>query len=253
MRVLMVLLAFVMLLVTVSGAVAQPQFPPFQESSGADVLTLLFPKIDRYALDSNVTLHFYVFNGSGLLLDNDSVSCYIHLYNELDGHLRKEQMFFDGIDFELRNTNTSHAGYYPYNAWCNDSVVGGFATGAYWVSAGGAKEQGSSPSGILFLAVIPLVIGLFLLIGGVSLSNEEHPFVKIFLFLLSFVMAFVSMQFGSMAVSRFYNYPEVVDAIGSFTLWFTIVWGVLVTYFVIYGIIVMIRQAAQEKDERLRY
>jgi len=253
-RGLLVGLVVVFFLVSVAGALAAPPFQATNSEGGTDVLTIMYPGVDRFSLGSNVTLPFMVFNATGKAQTSSSVSCMVTFYSASEGPFRaREALVFNAGRFEVANANMSPAGYYTYGVYCNDSVRGGFVRGSYWVSAGGAQEGDVGPSGIIFLGLIPLVLGLFLLVGGVSLDNDSHPFVKIFLFLSSFVMGFVSMQFGSMAVSRFYNFPEVVDAVGQFTFWFTILWGVLVTYFVIYGVVVMVRQAAQEKDERLRY
>ncbi len=104
-----------------------------------------------------------------------------------------------------------------------------------------------------FIFFIPLILGFFLLFGGVMMSGEEHPVLKWFLFLVSFPMFIVSLHFATISLVKFFDFPEMQVAIADFVYWSTVMWGVLVTYFIIYGIVVMVRQAAQDKEERLKY
>lgn len=112
-------------------------------------------------------------------------------------------------------------------------------------------EEGVGMIGFIFL--IPLVLGFFLLYGGINMDGEQHPVLKWFLFLFSFPLFIVSVHFATISVAKFYNFPELQNTMANFVQWSTIVWVVIVAYFLIYSIYSMVRTAAEAKKERLRY
>ena len=112
------------------------------------------------------------------------------------------------------------------------------------------KEEDNMIIGMLILA--PLIFGLFLLIGAFSLSQEHAP-LKIFLFLLSIVTFWTSLHFGLIALIKFYDFPELQGLIGSTVYWVAIIFGVLISYFVLYLIAKMTHAAAQKKEKDLEY
>jgi uncharacterized membrane protein (DUF441 family) len=105
---------------------------------------------------------------------------------------------------------------------------------------------------IAVLILVPLILGLFLLIGSATMG-EEHGILRIFMFLLTFILFFTSLHFGMLGVVKFYNFPELQEAIGSTTYWVGIVFGVIVAYFCIYAIIKMIETIAKRKRQKLEY
>lgn len=112
-------------------------------------------------------------------------------------------------------------------------------------------EEGVGMIGFIFL--IPLIFGFFLVFGGVNMSSEDHPVLKWFLFLLSFPLFLVSLHFATVSLVKFFDFPELQLAIADFVFWSSVVWSFLVTYFIIYGVVTMVRQAAQDKANRLKY
>lgn len=105
---------------------------------------------------------------------------------------------------------------------------------------------------IAILIIAPLVLGLFLLIGAGSMS-DEHRALRIALFLLSVITFFVSMHFGAVALVKFYRFPELEALLGSTTYWMAWVFGVIVTYFIIYAFYKIVHRAAQKRKEKLHY
>ena len=251
--------AFVFLLL-VASSMASSSFQVSGEASAGDFLIVLYPKQDVFKLDSaGDQFSFRVLNGSGWPLDNVSSSCYYHLFGLDHSEISKGSCGFDSslgllpgsfvMPVELNAT-----GRYAYNIWCNSSAgQAGWLEGFYDVSVTGIVEDSSDRVFAGVLAFLPLFFGLILLFAAWSLSGEDHPVIKVFLFLLSFPLFFISLYFGGLAVVKFYDWPELQDAIGSVIFWFSIVWVVIVAYFIIYGIKEAIRQAAEEKDARLRY
>ena len=105
------------------------------------------------------------------------------------------------------------------------------------------------PSALIFL---PMLLSLIIIIGAVMM-NEEHAVFKIFLFLLSIVPFFASMNFGLLAVIRYFDWPELQELIGTTVWWFGLMFVVIVSYFIIYVMYVLFTSMAQKKLERLKY
>jgi hypothetical protein len=105
---------------------------------------------------------------------------------------------------------------------------------------------------IAFTIIIPMILGLFFLIGSATMS-EEHNVLKIFLFLLSILTFFTSGHFALLGIVKFYNFPALQNAIGSTVYWVGWMFALIITYFLIYLIIKIVHTAAQRKKERLEY
>lgn len=104
-----------------------------------------------------------------------------------------------------------------------------------------------------FFILIPLILAGLLVWGAGSMDGDEHPVFKWFLFLLAPLFFFVALWFGMLMLVKYYDFPELQNAIGDVVYWFGIVWGVMVVYFIIYGIYKMVHVAAQKRKERLEY
>jgi hypothetical protein len=223
-----------------------------QISIGSNDLLILYPKVDVLKLNEDIDLHFHVFNSSGAIMDDAGTTCYVHVYNHSNAHVQKAALVRDGVDLEFK-ANTSALGRYAYNLWCNGSNgQWGFVSSTYDVTNSGLVEpdEGKLLPGLV--ALIPLFLALIFLIGAATLG-EGHNVMRIFFFLLSPVFVIVSLQFATLSLVKFFDFPELQDAIGYFIYWAYIIWGVVVTYFIIYGIYIMIHTAAQKKKERLEY
>jgi amino acid permease len=103
------------------------------------------------------------------------------------------------------------------------------------------------------LILIPLFLSLILLIGAATLNGEEHPALKIFFFLLSFVPFFVAINWGIIVLSKYFIIDELIDSMGETTYWVMIVFVVIIFYFIAYWIYKIIGMMAQKKEERIEY
>ena len=112
------------------------------------------------------------------------------------------------------------------------------------------KEQGNMVLAIIIL--LPILLGLFFLIGAGTMG-EDHNVLRMFLFMLSVILFFVSLHMGLLTVIKYYDFPELQDLMGTTTYWVGIVFGVIVTYFIIYLVYKMFTAAANDKAERLEY
>lgn len=102
------------------------------------------------------------------------------------------------------------------------------------------------------IVLIPLILSIVCIIGAFSLG-EKHAVLAIYLFLLSFVSFFTSFYFGGIMVVRFMDFPELQDAIGSSTYWYSILFGGIVLYFLLYMFYMFVKSAAKAKQERMEY
>lgn len=106
---------------------------------------------------------------------------------------------------------------------------------------------------IAAIVLLPLLFGFLIMLGAWSLDGEEHSILKIFLFLLSFIMFYVSFHFGMIAVVKFFDFPELQLLIAKTVFWSWWMFGVIVIYWLVYGFVKVVHLAAQRKEERLRY
>jgi hypothetical protein len=102
------------------------------------------------------------------------------------------------------------------------------------------------------IIIVPIILAIVLLVGAATLS-EQHSAMKIGLFLLSILPFFSSLHFGMVAVAKYYDFPELQEAVGSTVYWVGIIFGVIITYFIIYLVYMMFHAMAQNKKERLEY
>jgi len=110
-------------------------------------------------------------------------------------------------------------------------------------------------SGNLVLAaiiLIPLLMGFIVMFAAFSLG-EDHNALRIFLFLLTSVMFITSLNYGMLAVVKYYNFPELQNAIGSTTYWFGWVFAVLILYFMIYFIYKITLAVNENKKSKMEY
>lgn len=103
---------------------------------------------------------------------------------------------------------------------------------------------------------IPLFFGLLLILGAGKLFKEdEHKVLKLFIFLFSFVMFFVSIYFGVVSLtSQFGVNTELEHAMVSVLQWIVIIFGfVIIAYFLIDGIVKVIDGVRRRKQEKENY
>jgi len=197
------IILFVMLVIMSIVVVAQP---PFQETGGTTGLEMRVPIYDYLMQDREFRLHTHVYNiSNGLLMNNDTTSCELHLYNSTGSHALEADMLFDSNleDFyvNIGGSNFSILGDYSYIIGCNTSTVGGHVSYGFRVTNDGlADEKLDTSAGIatvVFLTI--LIIGLFALPFKVKFSMHEwldqllaRMCFVISMFLVAFVIAIIS-------------------------------------------------------------
>jgi Ca2+/Na+ antiporter len=102
------------------------------------------------------------------------------------------------------------------------------------------------------IILIPLILGIIMIIASLGIG-EEHPVLRWFLFLGSFVLSFVSLQLGSLAIAKFYNWSQMQTTIGTTTYVVVTLFSLVVIYLIIYLFYKGFRMAGQEKNEKLEY
>ncbi len=121
--------------------------------------------------------------------------------------------------------NTSQLGNYQ----CRQNCTSG--TGFFESKTCNFIIEGEQEMIFAAIILIPLFIAAFLLIVSWILPKEKFSALKIGLILLGFVFIFQSYQYGAMSAAKFYNYTEMVDAIGDNTFIYGMVfWFILIVF-----------------------
>jgi hypothetical protein len=113
-------------------------------------------------------------------------------------------------------------------------------------------ERDSGNMIIAVLVMLPILFAFILLIAALSMG-DTHAILKTFLFLLSFVMFWVSLHFGLTALIKFYNFPEMQELIGTTVEWTSWILFAIISYFFIYMIYLIFKNIAEKKKEKLEY
>ena len=98
------------------------------------------------------------------------------------------------------------------------------------------------------ITLIPLIFGLFMIIGAATLG-EDHNVLRIFLFLLTPITVWVSFHYGMISLVYTHGLPELQEAIGTTTYWMAWLFFFLIAYFIIYTIWKWANTVAEKKEE----
>lgn len=197
------------------------------------------------------------------LVQNSSVNCSFHIYNSTGHHIIEG---FDSVpshnyDYELvvGVGNITSTGLYALHVYCecsgcgaDQANLGGFVRHTFEVTSDGYVKNRDGTGFYVVLVLIPLIFALFMLVGAATLG-DDHNVLRIFLFLLSVPMIWISLHWSMIGVIRFYGLVELQEAIGTTTYWLGWLFFVVVTYFVIYLVWKMFDYMSGKKDERLNY
>jgi len=247
------LIYFFILLLLSSIAMAQSPGQTSQQT-GLELATAFG---QTYKINNDLNMFIHVFNSTNGLQITEDISCYYNLYNhQLPGVQQVSTgtltQFGAGYNQTLPGSLLNVTGKYAVVSWCNSSSVGGWIEYDFDVTTDGLPKN-SVPSGLFsVLAVIPLLFAFMFLFGAFSLA-EEHSALRIFLFLLSTMMILLCLYFTTISVIRFYEFPELQEAIGTTTYWMAWLIVFIVTYFLIYFVWKAFDSANKGKIERLNY
>jgi len=199
---------FLFLLATGVLAVPPQQFVPQSES-----LEIAFPKFDEYKLNDVEDFHFHIYNASGYLQTNDTVDCFIHIYDKQGNHVVEADTMFcenNHVDFEWKFNNTAinKPGYYTYIVWCNNSFQGGFLSAEFEMVYNTTEELkkyetvgvNDSTQGIsIMLFLLFVVSGLFYIS---TKQLIDHPITNMILKRGCLSLGFFIMALNSTMVAR---------------------------------------------------
>ena len=154
---------FVILLVSVSA------IPPVQTNTNtASGFQIFYPAIEQVPQYGSFKLHIHVSNKSnGLPLLNTQADCFLHLYTIDGNHTFEGQLGLDGNgqdwDIFIAPGNFSTLGLHSFYIWCNGSAFGGEEKGTFEVTPAGFTSALDSANYKLFILLILISVGLFLL------------------------------------------------------------------------------------------
>lgn len=160
--------------------------PPFQESTSADELTVIFPKGEAVKKDRTGIIHFHVFNSTGYLVPADETTCNIHIYNPSDVHVLQSNLTanVNNIDLEvnINATVTGETGVYSFIVWCNSTNEAGFISGFFAVTNSGVLDEGAGEKWIaIVLLLIGFAFGLFFIANNIK-SKALYDIKLLFFF-----------------------------------------------------------------------
>jgi hypothetical protein len=231
---------------------------PSVSSTGIEgELVLLMPLYDAIQFNSSMKFHVHILNSSGKLLTANQTTCTGHWYYPNGSHIIEMDSNDDsnGIEevFIINSSQTGYIGVQQVNVWCNSTQQEyGYFEGGYYLTESG-KLTNTNGTGILIgIMFIPFLFAIIFLIGGVSLG-QTHGVLKIFLYLLSVPMVWVSLNIGLIGLIEFYGLSNIQNLVAEFTFWISVVYSVMITYFVIYAVWKMFDTMAQKKKEKLEY
>lgn len=245
----------------VAGALAVP--PPSQTFGGTNGLQIEFPAFEYGRINTSFTFPFHVYNLQDGLVVNESTVCTLHVYNNVGEHIAIEyqNVASHGRDYEflINDSLFRYEADFRFVVDCQCSAcgsqeedLGGFVSHGFTINNEGEPKNTSGTGLLAIIILIPILFGLFMIIGAVSLG-EDHAVLKIFLFLLSPVTIFVSFHFATISLIKYYTLSSLQQAVGNTTFWIAILFFVLISYFVIYTIWKAVEVAAQKRKERLNY
>lgn len=102
------------------------------------------------------------------------------------------------------------------------------------------------------IILLPMLLGFVLLFASFFLG-DDHSVLKIFLFLLTPVTFWMSLNMGMASVVKYYDFPEMEVMLGRTGYWTGMIFFILIFYYFIYMLIKAAAVAAQKKKEKLNY
>lgn len=105
------------------------------------------PMIDVLKVNQSFDFNFHIFNATdGMPLDNSTIQCYFHLYNQTGKHiyyqlakhdLNSEHLVANEWSIDVTASNLTNNGMYSYIIQCNNSLIGGNSENSFVVTPTG--------------------------------------------------------------------------------------------------------------------
>jgi hypothetical protein len=258
------LFIFFLILILVAGFVAAAGGDA-QMTTGVNALDIQYNEFDSVQLDEYHTFFFHIFRGYDgyALTKTDTVNCSFHLYNDQHGEhliMLTSNAFVHTYDivFNVSDKYFTELGEYAYVVQCvcdecgmQGSDMGGYLAYSFDVTTTGSDDS-ESMMPVAAIILLPMLLGIIFIISIISLG-DDHAILKIFLFLLTPILFWVSLHIGLVSVIKFHSFPALQELLSSTAYWSGITFFILLVYFLLYLFIKAVRVAAQEKKERSEY
>lgn len=175
-------------------------------TGGTDGLEIRVPQAEFTEQNVGVQVNLHVFNKSdGLLMDNITTDCILHLFNKTGHHIIENQLEFDDDDYDffmnINGENFSQLGFHSFIIQCNTSRFGGFVSGSIIVTETGEEEGTVAESIKLTAALLGILIlaGIFIILA--FNLGEEHHLLKLFFILMTMITLTIIPQLIIQGVS----------------------------------------------------
>ncbi len=159
---LIFLLVFAVLLLPFINAI-----PPVQAVIGFEKgINIEYPKFDNIPQLENFHLFAQVFNVSdGLLLDNSTTNCSLHIYAQNGTHVIADDfsysLVYDDFNYLILGGNFTK-GLYSYTIQCQSEDIGGAVSGLFRVTYSG--ESITTAQAILYCSLISIFFFFFVMV-----------------------------------------------------------------------------------------
>lgn len=104
--------------------------------------------------------------------------------------------------------------------------------------------------GIIILS--PLLLAFLFMFIAHSLG-EGHTVLKISMMMLSMVSVFTGWQFSAIVLVDFFGQTQLTDAVATATYLYSWIFYIVLTYFIIYFIVIVIQGIVKRRDQRFQY
>jgi hypothetical protein len=188
-------LIFVFFLLLLSSVTIAVQPVVVVESSPVGTLDVSIAPNFYYKVGESFKISVHVYNSSGFILENDTTSCCIHIFNrtgEIISSKMSNSVTCPDFEYEINSTVLS-VGAYSMLIYCNGTEAG-FTNSQFYVTTTGEviDTEANSIAGVwLFISIILLIIGLFWIM---FLLGSKHKVMVFFIIPLVFTLGLLAFK-----------------------------------------------------------
>lgn len=220
--------------------------PPFQGTLSENAhLEIVYPKVDSYATNTDLSLNFMVINSTGYVLNSSAgeVLCWFTLQNGSNDVLIHEIATTNNFYFS-QPVEANYTGIFSYEINCNSTNEYGYVSGYYYVTEYN-KQYVPGESALTGIVIIIAVfsIGYLLLYLTFKLDAEKHRFLQ--LIILGFVVG-ISILIPKAAIDYASNYNTSVIFYTAIT-WFIRVFWAYMFFYILYEFFVPLAQKYRKR------
>jgi|1_EtaG_2_1085319.scaffolds.fasta_scaffold00916_11 hypothetical protein len=162
-----------LILLSISPVIAPSQI----NINTADGLSIDYPKFEQIEIGTNYNLSIDIFNiSNGMPIIN--AGCNIHIHNQTGGEVVKDSIdYISGSEYRAYLTLSSEQiGEYAYHINCNNTDLGGFASGTIHITGNGEPPAKDNLQIFIYLffgfTIVALLTTLILTLAKLALADE---------------------------------------------------------------------------------